>query len=203
VYVDDIIFSSTNPAMNKEFSDIMTQESEMSHMDELNFFLGLQIKQLENGIFISQEKYARDIVSKFGMTAASGKPTPMATNVALSKEDQTKDVDQKLYRGMIGSLLYITANRPDIMHSVCLCARYQSQPKETHLKAVKRIFRYVKYTFDYGLIYLKNDSFELISYCDADYASCKSNQKSTSGTCHFLGHSLVSWFSKKQNTVSL
>ena len=104
---------------------------------------------------------------------------------------------------MIGSLLYITASRPDIMHSVCLCARYQSQPKATHLKAIRRIIRYVKHTSDYGLFYPTIDSFELISYCDADYAGCKSNRKSTSGTCHFLGHSLISWFSKKQNTVSL
>ena len=104
---------------------------------------------------------------------------------------------------MIGSLLYITASRPDIMHSVCLSARYQSQPKEIHLKAVKHIIRYVKHNFDYGLFYPKNDSFDLISYCDANYAGCKSDRKSTSGTCHFLGHSLISWFSKKKNTVSL
>ena len=146
--------------MKKEFSEIMTKEFEMSHMGELNFVLGLQIKQLDNGIFISQEKYAKDVVSKFGLTTASGKPTPMATNEYLSKEDLSKDVDQKLYRGMIRSLLYITASRPDIMHSVCLCARYQSQPKETHLKAVKRIIRYVNHTFDYGLFYPKNDSFD-------------------------------------------
>ena len=88
---------------------------------------------------------------------------------------------------MIGSLLYITASRPDIMYSVCLCARYQSQPKETHLKAVKCIIRYVKNAFDYGLFYPKNDSFDLISYCDADYADCKSDRKSTNGTCHYLG----------------
>ena len=176
----------------------MTKEFEMTRMGELNFFLGLQIKQLDSGIFISQEKYARDLVSKFGMTTASGKPTPMATNKYLSKEDLSKHVDRKLYRGMIGSLLHITTSRPDIMHSVCLCARYRSQPKETHLKAVKPIISYVKYTSDYGLFYPKNDSFNLISYCDADYAGCKSDRKSTSGTCHFLGHSLVSCLSKKE-----
>ena len=166
--------------MNKEFSEIMTKEFEMSHIRELTFFLGLQVKQLDNGIFISQEKYARDLVNKYGMTTLSGKPTPMATNEALNKEDMSVDVDQKLYRGMIGSLLYITASRPDIMHGVCLCARYQSKPKETPLKAVKRILRYVKHTLDYGLFYPKNDSFNLVSYCDADYAGCKSDRKSTS-----------------------
>lgn len=104
---------------------------------------------------------------------------------------------------MIRSLLYITTSRPDIIRSVCLYARYHSQPKETQLKVVKRILRYVKRTLDYGIFYPKNDSFDLISYCDADYAVCKSDCKSTSGTCHFLGHSLVFWFSKKKNTVSL
>lgn len=117
--------------MNKEFSNITTKEFEMSHMGELNFFLGLHIKQLDKGIFISQEKYAKDLINKFGLTTSGGKPTPITTNVALSKEYKSKDVDQKLYRGMISSLLYITASRPDTMHGVCLCARYKSQPKET------------------------------------------------------------------------
>ena len=143
--------------MNKEYLDLMTKEFEMSHMGDLNFFLGFQIKQLDKGIFISQEKYANDLINKFGLTTSSGKSTPMTTNVALSKEDKSKDVDQKLYRGKICSLLYITASPPDIMHSVCLYARYQSQPKETHLKVVKRILRYVKHTLDYGLFYPKND----------------------------------------------
>ena len=102
----------------------------MSHMGELTFFLGLQIKQLDSGIFIRQEKYARDLINTFFMTTASGKPTPMATNEALNKEDMSKDVDQKLYRGMIGSLLYITVSRPNIMHSVCLCARYYLNSKK-------------------------------------------------------------------------
>ena len=97
IYVDDISFRSTNNEMNKEFSEITTKEFEMNHMGELTFFLGLQIKQLNSGIFINQEKYARDLVNKFGMTTMSGKPTPMATNKALNKEDMSKDVDQKLY----------------------------------------------------------------------------------------------------------
>jgi hypothetical protein len=104
---------------------------------------------------------------------------------------------------MISSLLYLTASRPDIMFSVYLCARFQSCPKESHLIAVKRIFRYLLGTIDLGLWYPKSKSFDLISYTDADFAGCKIDWKSTSGTCHFLGHSLVSWFSKKQNSVAL
>ena len=127
----------------------------------------------------------------------------MSTTISLDKDESGKNIDQTLYRGMIGSLLYITASRPDIMFSVCVCARFKSNPKESHLKAVKRIFRYLKHTSNFGLFYPKSSTFDLVSYSDADFAGCKSNRKSTSETCHFLGHSLVSWFSKKQNFVSL
>ena len=104
---------------------------------------------------------------------------------------------------MIGSLLYLTASRPDIMYSVCLCARFQPCPKESHLSAVKRIFRYLKGTMNIDLWYPKGDNFELIGFSNADFAGCRVERKSTSGTCHFLGHSLVSWHSKKQNSVAL
>jgi hypothetical protein len=127
----------------------------------------------------------------------------MSTIISLDKDENGKTVDTKLYRGMIGSLLYLTASRPDIMFSVCMCARFQANPKESHLIAVKQILRYLKDTSNFGLFYLKLSSFDLVSYSDADFAGSKSDCKSTSRTCHFLGHSLVSWFSKKQNSVSL
>ena len=104
---------------------------------------------------------------------------------------------------MIGSLLYLCASKPDIMLSVCMCARYQANPKECHLKAVKRILRYLVYTPNLGLWYLKGSTFDLFGYSDSDYAGCKIDRKSTSGTCQFLGRSLVSWSSKKQNSVAL
>ena len=110
IYVDDIIFGSTNENLCNHFSNIMTNEFEMSHMGELNFFLGLQIKQLENGIFIHQEKYCNDLLRRFGMDKISSKPTPMSTTVHLEKDDNGKDFDEKLYRSMIGSLLYLTAS---------------------------------------------------------------------------------------------
>ena len=134
------------------------------------------------------------------------KNTPLSTTTFLDKDENglgMKNVDQKLYRGMIGSLSYITSNRLDIIFSVYLCIRYQSNPKESHLKAVKKILRYINNTINYGLFYPKSRTFDLLSYSDADFAGCKSDWKSTSSTCHFLGHSLVSWFSKKQNSVSL
>ena len=129
--------------------------------------------------------------------------TPMSSSIKLDKDEKGKHVDEKLYQGMIGSLLYLTASRPDIMFSVCLCARYQSCLKESHLSAVKRILRYLLDTIKLGLFYPKGTSFDLIGYSDADFAECKLDRKSTSGTCQFLGHSLVSWFSKKQNSVAL
>ncbi|GAV77158.1 hypothetical protein CFOL_v3_20630 [Cephalotus follicularis] len=127
----------------------------------------------------------------------------MSTTTKLDKDENGKEVDQKLYRSMIGSLLYITASRPDIMFSVCLCARFQSSPKETHLIVVKRIFRYLAYTLLLGLFYSNDSLFNLHAFSNADYGGCKLDRKSTSGTCQFLGNSLVSWFSKKQNSVAL
>jgi len=172
-------------------------------MGELSYFLGLQIKQPSNGIFINQEKYCENLIKRFGLQNTSGKPTPMSTTTHLEKDENGKSVDQKLYRSMIGSLLYLTASRPDIMMSVCLCARFQADPKESHLRAVKRIIRYLNNTKDFGLFYPKECPFELVSYSDADFGGSRTDRKSTSGTCHFIGKSLVSWFSKKQNCVSL
>jgi hypothetical protein len=203
IYVDDIIFGSTNKSTCEEFSRIMIQKIEMSMMGELKYFLRFQIKQLQDGTFISQTKYIQDILKKFGMK--DGKPikTPMGTNGHLDLDTGGKSVDQKIYRSTIGSLLYLCASRPDIMLSVCMCARFQANPKEVHLRVVKRIMRYLVYTFKFGLWYPKGSTFDLIGYSDADWAGCKIDKKNTSGTCQFLGRSLVSWASKKQNSVAL
>ncbi|WVZ83672.1 LOW QUALITY PROTEIN: hypothetical protein U9M48_030798 [Paspalum notatum var. saurae] len=141
--------------------------------------------QLKDGIFVSQTKYLRDMLKKFDLEDAKSITTPMGTNGHLDLDGGGKLVDQKLYRSMIDSLLYITASRPDVMFSVCLCARFQASPKEAHLTAVKRILRYLKHSSNIGLWYPKVD------------------RKSTLGSCQFLGRSLVSWSSKKQNSVSL
>lgn len=203
IYVDDIIFGSTNKSFSEEFSRMMTKRFEMSMMGELKFFLGLQIKQLKEGTFICQTKYLKDMLKKFGMKNAKPIHTPMPSNGHLDLNEQGKDVDQKVYRSIIGSLLYLCASRPDIMLSVCMCARFQATPKECHLVAVKRILRYLVHTPNLGFWYPKGARFDLIGYADADYAGCKVDRKSTSGTCQFLGRSLVSWSSKKQNSVAL
>jgi hypothetical protein len=203
IYIDDILFGSTNKSTCEEFSRIMIQKFEMSMMGELKYFLGFQVKQLQKGTFISQTKYIQDILTKFGMKDAKPIKTPMETNGHLDLDTGGKSVDQKVYRSMIGSLLYLCASRPDIMLSVCMCARFQADPKEVHLRTVKIILRYLVHTPKFGLWYPKESTFDLIGYSDTDWAGCKIDRKSTSGTCQFLGRSLVSWASKKQNSVAL
>jgi hypothetical protein len=133
IYVDDIIFGSTNDALSHEFTTMTSREFEKSMIGELNFFLDLQIKQLKEGTFISQDKYIKDILKKFMMDDCKAIKTPMATNAHLNLDVDGKLVDQSLYHSLIGSLLYLTVSRPDIMFSVCLCARFQANPKESHL----------------------------------------------------------------------
>jgi hypothetical protein len=202
IYVDDIIFGSTDVSMCKEFEFLMQNEFEMSMMGELTFFLGLQVKQSSEGIFINQAKYIQDLLKKYKLTEVSPMRTPMATGLKLHKDLSGVSVECKLYRGMIGSLLYLTASRPDIMFATCICARYQSDPKESHMSAVKRILRYLKKSPSLGLWYPLNSGFDLLAYTDSDYGGCQVDRKSTSGSCQFLGGKLVSWSSKKQNCVS-
>jgi hypothetical protein len=203
IYVNDIIFGSTNQSFCEEFGKMMSREFEMSMIGELSFFLRLQVKQLKEGTFVCQSKYVRDLLKKFGMKDAKPIKTPMATNGYLDLDEGGKPVDLKLYRSMIGSLLYLTTPRPDIMFSVCMCARFQAAPRECYLTAVKRILRYLKFTPNIGLWYPKGAQFDLVGYLDSDYASCKVDRKGTSSGCQFLGRSLVSWSSKKQNSVAL
>jgi len=139
-------------------------------MDELKFFLGFQIKQLKEGTFLCQTKYITNMLKKFHIEGAKPIQTPMATNGHLDLNQEGKSVDQKVYRSMIGSLLYLCASRPDIMLSVCMCARFQAAPKECHLVAVKRILRYLIHTPTLGLWYPKGSSFDLLGYSDSDYA---------------------------------
>jgi hypothetical protein len=137
IYVDDIIFGSTNQKSCEKFSRVMTQKFKMSMMGELTYFLGFQVKQLKDGTFLSQTKYTQDLLKRFGMKDAKPAKTPMGTDGHVDLNKGGKSVDQKAYRSMIGSLLYLCASRPDIMLSVCMCARFQSDPKECHLVAVK------------------------------------------------------------------
>ncbi|WVZ63268.1 hypothetical protein U9M48_012910 [Paspalum notatum var. saurae] len=197
IYVDDIIFGGSSHALVSSFAEQMSREFEMSLMGELQFFLGLQIKQGLEGTFVYQAKYTRDILNKFNMGDSKPMTTPMSTNTALDADEDGEAVDQNEFRGMIGSLLYLTAIRPDIQFAVCLCARYQASPKTSHRQAVKRIFRYLKFTPELGLWYSSGSSLSLRGFSDADHAGCRIDRKSSSGTCQLLGTSLVSWSSRK------
>ncbi|GJR60124.1 retrovirus-related pol polyprotein from transposon TNT 1-94 [Tanacetum coccineum] len=196
IYVNDIIFCSMSQNLCDDFAKIMHDEFEISMMGELNFFLGLQIKQIEDGIFFNQSKYIKEMLKKFGLE--DSKPT----KTKLTKDDEADSVDSSKYRGMIGSLLYLTASRPDIIFSVCLCARFQENPKTTHLEAVKRIFRYIRGTSHLGLWYPKGTGIETIVYADSNHARDCVDRKSSSGVCTFVG-CLTSWFAKKQRALAI
>nr|GEX03073.1 uncharacterized mitochondrial protein AtMg00810-like [Tanacetum cinerariifolium] len=183
--------------------DLMVKHIEMSMMGEMKFFLGLQVNQLLNGIFINQSKYILDILKRLGMENCDTVPTPMVEQAKLKLDLVGKLVDHTDYRSMIGSLMYVTSSRPDILFATCMCARYQVNPNEHHVSAVRRIFRYLKETINLGLWYLKDSGFDLTAYSDADHAGCHLDRKSTSCSVQFLGDKLVCWSSKKQNCVSI
>nr|GEU80245.1 hypothetical protein [Tanacetum cinerariifolium] len=167
VYVDDIFFGSTKKELCIEFEKMMHMKFQMSAMGELTFFLGLQVKQKKDGIFISQDKYVTEISNKFRFTKVKTASTPIETQKPLLKDEDGKEVDVHMYSSMIGSLMYLTYSRPNIMFAVCACARYQVNLKVLHLHAVKRIFR--------------------------DYAGASIDRKSTIDSCQFLGCRLISW----------
>jgi hypothetical protein len=170
----------------------MTDRFKISMMGELKFFLEFQIKQLEDETFLSQTKYTHDILKKFNMDKTKSIKTLMDTNGHLNLNMGRKSVDQKVYRYIIGFLLYLCASSPDIMLSVCMCVRFQVPPKDCHLRAIERIMRYLVLTHNLDLWYSKGSHFDLISYSDTDYAGCKVDRKSSSRTCQFLGRSIVS-----------
>ncbi|GJX94085.1 uncharacterized mitochondrial protein-like protein [Tanacetum coccineum] len=155
---------------------MMHKKFQMSSMGELTFFLGLQVKQKEDEIFISQDKYVTEILKKFGFSDVKTVSTPMETQKPLLKDEDGEEVDVHLYRSMIGSLMYLTSSRPNIMFVVCACARYQVNPKVSHLHVVKRIF--------------------------SDYARASLDRKSTTRGCQFLGCRLILWQCKKKTMVA-
>ncbi|GJW05414.1 retrovirus-related pol polyprotein from transposon TNT 1-94 [Tanacetum coccineum] len=151
IYVDDIIFASTTPELCDQFSKIMCSQFKMSMMGKISFFLGLQISQSPRGIFINQSKYALESLKKYGMESSNPVDSPMVDKSKLDEDIQGKVVDPTHYRGMVGTLMYLITSRPDLTFAVCMCARYQAKPTEKHLHAVKRIFKYLRGTVNWGL----------------------------------------------------
>ena len=175
----------------------MQAEFEMSMIGELNHFLGLHILQQESSIFISQSKYAKKFMKKFGLESTSSVRTPMSPNVKLTVDLLGKGVDFSQYRSIIGSLVYLIASRPNISYSVGVYARYQANPKESPMISLKRIIKYVKPTADFGVWYSKDTNDVLVGYSDADWARNVDDRKSTSGGYFYVDNNLVTWMSKK------
>ncbi|XP_058741478.1 uncharacterized mitochondrial protein AtMg00810-like [Vicia villosa] len=181
--------------MVKHFVKQMQSEFETSLVGKLTYFLGLQIKQMEDSIFLCQEKYANNIVKKFGMENSTHKRTTTPTHLKLSKDEKRVSVDQSLSMSMI--LLYLTASRPYITFVVGVYARHQAEPKISLLNQVKIILKYVNGTCDYGILYSHDPNSKLLGHCDADWAGSADDRRSNSGACFFLGNNLISWFNKK------
>nr|GEU96833.1 putative ribonuclease H-like domain-containing protein [Tanacetum cinerariifolium] len=198
IYVDNIIFGSTNKDLCKDFEKLMKDKFQMSSMGELTFFLGLQVKQKQDGIFISQDIYVAKTLRKFSLTDGKSASTPIDTKKHLLKDPDGEDVDVHTYKSMISSLMYLTSSRPDIMFAVCACPHFQVTLKALHLHAVKRIFRYLKGKPHLGLWYPKDSPFNLVAYSDSDYAGASLDKKSTTRGCQILGCRLISWKCKKQ-----
>nr|GEU83043.1 copia protein [Tanacetum cinerariifolium] len=202
VYVDDIIFGSTMKELCFAFESLMHEKFHMSFVGELTFFLRLQVKQKKDGIFISQDKYVAEILKKFRFTEVKTTSTPVETQKPLLNDEDGEKVDVHMYRSMIGSLMYLTSSRPEIMFVVCACARYQVNPKVSHLYAMRRIFRNLKGQPKLSLWYLKYSPFDLVAYTDSDYAGASLDRKSTTGESD-TGSESESSAKKKGRTVAI
>eukprot|EP00253_Pinus_taeda_P009442 PITA_09442 len=179
------------------------QEFEMSLLGELTYFLGLQVQQNKDGIFLSQTKYLKQILKKYSMEDSKLVCTPMVIGCSINSNEESTAVHQRTYRSMIGSFLYLIGTQPDIMHAVGIVGRFQENPKESHLQAIKRIFKYLQGTQNFGLWYPRDTNITLNAYTDADWVGSMDVRNSTSGGTFYMGSRLVSWFSKKQSSITL
>ncbi|XP_028098760.1 uncharacterized protein LOC114298399 [Camellia sinensis] len=203
LYVDDIIYTGNNSAMFDDFKQSMMIEFEMFDLGLMHYFLGIEVAQTSAGIFISQKKYVREMLDKFQMANCNSVTTPVEHGFKLIKDHEGRKVDNTLYKQIVGSLMYLTTTRPDIMHAVSLISRYMENPTQLHLLAAKRIFRYLVGTINFGILYRKEGNFGLLGFTDSDYAGDPDDRRSTSGYVFMMGSCVVSWSSKKQQIVTL
>lgn len=202
LYVDDLLFCGDDEKMIHDFKIEMMKRYEMSDMGLLHHFLGMEIYQENDGVFICQRKYANNILKKFGMGDCNPTLIPLVVNEKMKKEDGEKKIDASIYRSMVGSLLYLCATRPDIMFASSMLSRFMNSPSQIHLGAAKRVLRYIKGTTNFGIKYVKGAQINLQGYCDSDWAGCLDDMKSTTGYSFSLGSSVFSWSSKKQESVA-
>eukprot|EP00253_Pinus_taeda_P017290 PITA_17290 len=175
----------------KIFKSVMKEEFEMTDMGFLRYFLGIEVDQNEKGIFFSQARYVDQVLSRFSMEECKAVITPTVMGLKLSREDSSKDFDPSLYKSIVGSLMYLTTTRPDIMYAGSLISRFMERPKEAHWQAVKRILRYVKGTKRFGILYNVSDHSDLVGYTDSDWAGSVDDRKSTSGYVFHMGSGAI------------
>ena len=198
LYVDDLIFTGNCTAMFDEFKKSMMDEFEMTDLGMMHYFLGIEIVQSDDGIFLSQKKYVGEILDRFQMNDCNPVNTSVECGLKLHKDPEGKKVNNTLYKQIVGSLMYLTATRLDIMYSVSLISRYMENLTEMHLLAAKRILHYLQGTREFGLFYKKGEKSNLFGFTDSNYAGDQDDRKSTSGCVFMLGSGAISWFSKNQ-----
>ena len=202
LYVDDIILTASSTCLLNRLNKSLSSEFEMSDQGPLHHFLGITVKRDSTGLLLHQQNYAADILHRANMTNCNPCLTPDDTKQKLSADDSPPVSDPTLYRSLAGALQYLTFTRPDIAFAVQQICLFMHDPREAHFNALKRILRYLKGTISLGVRMLKSKSLHLTAYSDADWAGCPSTRRSTFGYCVFLGDNLVSWSSKRQNTIS-
>ncbi|KAK2973952.1 hypothetical protein RJ640_027581 [Escallonia rubra] len=203
MYVDDLILTGNNPKMFEEFKEEMAREFEMTNIGLMSYYLGIEVRQREDDIFISQDAYAKVILKRYGMVYCKPVKTPVECEVKLSKHGEGDKIHPTFSKSLVGSLRYLTCTRPDILFDVGLMSRYMEAPTTSHLKVAKKILRYIKGTLDYGIMYSSSQDFKLVGYCDSDWAGDKDDRKSTTEFVFFMGNSAFTWNSKKQPIVTM
>lgn len=202
LYVDDLLVTGNKACIVEKFKQEMMEVFEMTDLGLMAFFLGMEIKQSEHEVFICQKKYAKEILKKFKLGECREMSTPMNSKEKLCKEDGTEKIDQAYFRSLVGCLMYLTATRPDILNAVSILSRFMHCASEWHLKAAKRVLRYVKGTCDFGIKFTRSKEFKLVGFSDSDWGGSIDDMKSTSGYCFTLGSGIFSWSSKKQEIVA-
>ncbi|GJX52954.1 ribonuclease H-like domain-containing protein [Tanacetum coccineum] len=201
IYVDDIILTASSPVLLQQIVDSLHKEFDMTDLGALNYFLGISVVRHPTGLFLSQKKYARQLLERAHMVNCNPSRTPIDTDSKLGP-DGVPVQDPTLYRSLAGGLQYLTFTRPDLSYAVQQVCLYMHDPREPHFAALKRILRYVQGTLELGLQLYASATTSLVGYTDADWAGCPSTRRSTSGYCVFLGDNLLSWSAKRQHTIS-
>ncbi|XP_058004038.1 uncharacterized mitochondrial protein AtMg00810-like [Hevea brasiliensis] len=202
IYVDDILLTGNDEQEINRLKSYLLQHFHIKDLGDLKYFLGIEFSRSNQGIFMSQRKYALDVLHDAGLTGAKPEKFPMEQNCKLDLDDNEKLHDATKYRRLVGRLIYLTVTRPDIVYSVRVLSQFMHEPCKSHWNAAIRVLKYVKGNPGQGLFLPSNNNLQLKAFCDSDWGGCRTTRRSVSGYCIFLGPSLISWKSKKQTNVS-